>query len=72
MKLPQLPVGHLVMRVTSFYRRFCLLLACNATDIFNNNWRQAEVRILLLAGAIAANALAQGALRGSGKRFLRL
>ena len=39
------------------------MIACNATDLFNGNWRQAEVWMMLFAGAVAVNTLAQGALR---------
>ena len=41
--------------------------AIYATDLFNDNWRrkrrQAEAWIMFLAGAVAVNAFAQGALR---------
>jgi len=34
-------------------------------DFGDGNWRQAEASIVLLAGAVEVNALAQGALRQS-------
>ena len=40
-----------------------LLVACNATDLCDNNWRQAEAWTMLFARAVVVNALAQGALR---------
>jgi len=40
-----------------------LLTACNATDLFNNNWRQAGAWIVLFVRAVRVNTLAQGALR---------
>ena len=43
--------------------RSFLLIACNATDFFNDNWRQAEAWIMLFVGAVEVKDLAQGALR---------
>jgi len=43
--------------------KFFLLVACNPTDLFNNNWRQAEGCMMLFVGAVEMNVLAQGALR---------
>ena len=41
-----------------------LLIACDATDLFNDSWRrQAGAWIMLFVGAVAVNAVAQGALR---------
>jgi len=40
-----------------------LLITCNATDYFNDNWRQAEAWIMIFVGAVTVIALAQGALR---------
>jgi len=40
-----------------------LMIACNATYVFENNWRQAEAWLMLFVGAVEVNALAQGVLR---------
>jgi len=40
-----------------------VFVASHATDIFNDNWRQAEAYIMLFIGAVEVNALVHGALR---------